>query len=434
MRKTRSAIKLPAPLPGLSIRMESAPTLQTIAATVDSLNRTFAEFRAKNDERLAELAKGRDDVVTRATTDNLNNAISGMQAELTALNRRMQLGQSEDDNEAGSAASRAYYQNFVNKFVRRGIEAELPALAVQAAMTSDSDADGGFLVPEQLEAGISRVALTVNAMRSLADVQTIGTSMSRRLKNLGGAGAQWLGEKDARTTQTATPQLAEIKIPVHEMEAMPGVTQATLDDASEDVGALLESEIAIAFADLEGAAFVSGDGVGKPRGFLAYDMVANASYAWGKVGYIATTVSGAFGGSANADGPKNLIDLFYALKPVYRSSASFVANDATIGEIRKLKDSAGFYLWHPATGPGEPATVMGKPIVTEDNMPAIGANKYAIAFGDFKQGYGIRDRIGMRVLRDPYTAKPYVLFYTTKRVGGGVTDFAAIKLLKFGTS
>lgn len=430
MRSRKTAINLPRALPGLPVRME-APSLGTINAAVENLNRTFEQFKAQNDAQIAELKRGRDDVVTRETADKLNNAVSDMQAELTALNRKMAAAATTDDADpsANSPARKAYAKAFA-KFVRKGVEAELPGLAVQAAMTSDSDPDGGFLVPEEMEAGIARVALNVSAMRSISDVRATGTSVSKRLRNIGGANASWVGEKDPRS-QTNTPQFAEVAIPVHEMSAMPGVTQSLLDDATEDVGGVLESEVAIAFADLESPAFVSGDGINKPRGFLGYTNVANASYAWGKIGYTATGAAATFNAT---DAPKNIIDLFYSLKSVYRATAVFVANDATIGTIRVMKDGNGQYLWHPATQPGGVATVLGKEIVTEDNMPAIGANAFPLAFGDFKRGYAIRDRVGMRVLRDPFTSKPYVLFYTTKRVGGGVVDFAAIKTLKCAAS
>jgi HK97 family phage major capsid protein len=215
-----------------------------------------------------------------------------------------------------------------------------------------------------------------------------------------------------------------------ELYAMPAATQSLLDDAAVDIDQWVAEEVRVAFAEQEGAAFVTGNGTNKPKGFLDYTKVANGSWTWGSIGTISTGVSGAFPASNPAD---KLIDLVYAVKTGYRANAHFVFNRATQSAIRKLKDGDGTYLWQPSLKPGEASTLMGFPVAESEDMPNIGADAYAIAFGDFRRGYLIVDRVGIRVLRDPYSAKPYVLFYTTKRVGGGVQDFDAIKLLKFGT-
>ncbi|MCB1489321.1 MAG: phage major capsid protein, partial [Bauldia sp.] len=215
-----------------------------------------------------------------------------------------------------------------------------------------------------------------------------------------------------------------------ELYAMPAATGTLLDDAAVDIDAWIAEEVEIAFATQEGAAFVDGDGDKKPTGFLQYTTVAEASWAWEKIGYVITGIAGGF---ATSDPVDDLIDLVYALKAGYRQNAHFVMNRKTQGAVRKLKDVDGNYIWQPGSQPGGAATLMNFPIVDAEDMPDIGTDKFAIAFGDFRRGYLVVDRIGVRVLRDPYTAKPYVLFYTTKRVGGGVQDFDAIKLLKFGT-
>ena len=198
-----------------------------------------------------------------------------------------------------------------------------------------------------------------------------------------------------------------------------------------DLDQWISAEVEAAFAEQEGTAFVAGDGTNKPKGFLDYTKIAEASWVWGQIGYVATGVSGALPASDPSD---VLIDTVYALKSGYRQNASWVMNRKTQGAIRKLKDADGNYLWQPPAAAGQRAALMGFPLVEAEDMPDAGANTTPIAFGDFSRGYLVVDRTGVRVLRDPYSAKPYVLFYTTKRVGGGVQDFDAIKLLKYGVS
>jgi HK97 family phage major capsid protein len=216
-----------------------------------------------------------------------------------------------------------------------------------------------------------------------------------------------------------------------ELYAMPAATQVLLDDAQVDTEAWLASEVQTVFAEQESTAFVTGNGTNKPKGFLSYTNVADGSFSWGNIGYVATGVSAGFAASNPAD---NLLDLAYAPKQAYRANGSWVMNRKTESTIRKFKDTTRNYIWQPGTVAGAPATLFGYPVVESEDMPDIAANSYSVAFGDFARGYLIVDRAGIRVLRDPFTAKPYILFYTTKRVGGGVQNFEAIKLLKFGTS
>jgi HK97 family phage major capsid protein len=212
---------------------------------------------------------------------------------------------------------------------------------------------------------------------------------------------------------------------------MPAATATLLEDSAVNIDEWLAGEVDQVFAEQEGVAFVSGDGVNKPKGFLDYTTVANASWSWGNVGYIASGSAGAFPASNPSD---VLIDLVYAVRAGYRQNAVFVMNRKTQSAIRKFKDTTGNYLWQPPATAGGKATLMTFPVTDAEDMPDIAANSLSIAFGDFNRGYLIVDRAGVSVLRDPYTAKPYVLFYTTKRVGGGVQDFDAIKLMKFAAS
>jgi HK97 family phage major capsid protein len=216
-----------------------------------------------------------------------------------------------------------------------------------------------------------------------------------------------------------------------ELYAMPAATSALLEDSVVDLDQWIAGEVDAAFAAQEGAAFVSGDGSNKPCGLLNYDQVAESAWEWGKIGYLATGVSAALPASHPSD---KLIDLVYALKAGYRQNASWLMNRRTQAMVRKLKDADGNYLWAPPAVAGQRATLLGFPLVEAEDMPDVAANSTSIAFGDFSRGYLVVDRTGVRVLRDPYSAKPYVLFYTTKRVGGGIQDFDAIKLMKFATT
>ncbi len=211
---------------------------------------------------------------------------------------------------------------------------------------------------------------------------------------------------------------------------MPAATQSLLDDAAVDIEQWIAEEIDTVFAEQEGAAFVNGNGVNKPTGFLSYTKSTTAAWSWGKTAYVVSGAAGAFPASNPSD---VLVDLVYATRAGYRQNARFVMNRKTQAAIRKFKASTGEYLWCPPTSIGAPATLLNFPLVEAEDMPDIAADSFSIAFGDFQRGYLVVDRRGIRILRDPYSSKPYVLFYTTKRVGGGIQDFDAIKLLKFGT-
>jgi HK97 family phage major capsid protein len=214
-----------------------------------------------------------------------------------------------------------------------------------------------------------------------------------------------------------------------ELYAMPAATQALLDDSIVNLDEWIAREVETVFAEQETDAFINGDGVTKPKGFLAYTKVAQASWTWGNTGYIATGVAGGFPATTPSD---KLVDMIYALKAGYRQNARWIINRATQSQIRKFKDAQNNYLWQPAATADGNATLLTFPVVESEFMPDIATDVHALAFGDFRRGYLVVDRVGVRILRDPYSTKPYVLFYTTKRIGGGIQDFDAIKTLKFG--
>ena len=328
----------------------------------------------------------------------------------------------------GAAQPSAVRQAF-DAYVRRGDEAALRQTELKA-MSAGSDPDGGYLVPDELDTEIGRRLSELSPIRSIATVRQVSGAVLKKPFALNGMATGWVGETDARP-QTAAPQLAELQFPTMELYAMPAATASLLDDAVVDLDQWISSEVEAAFAEQEGTAFVTGNGTNKPKGFLDYTKVAETSWVWGQIGYIATGVSGALPVSNASD---VLIDTVYALKAGYRQNATWVMNRKVQASIRKLKDADGNYLWQPPAAPGSRAMLMGFPLVEAEDMPNAAADATPIAFGDFSRGYLVVDRTGVRVLRDPYTAKPYVLFYTTKRVGGGVQDFDAIKLLKYGTT
>ena len=410
-----------------SARADGAPA--NINDALDRINRTFAEFREKNDARLAELEVGRADVVAAEQVDRINASLTELTTTIEAQQETINaLRIGGGSGEGITAEAREHTQAF-NSWFRRGVnEQALTDLQVRAGLTTQSDPDGGYLVPEEMDNTISRVLGTVSAVRGISRVVSISAHEYSVLVNQGGATSGWVGETDSRA-ETDTPTLSKIIINSGEIYANPAATQRALDDASMDVAQWLADEVSIEFAEEEGAAFISGNGINKPKGFLAETTVANASYAWGKLGFVVTGAAAAFATSDPADA---VIDLYYSLKAGYRTGAAFLTSDAVMGTIRQWKDGQGNYLWAPPTL-DMPGTVLGKPAVTDDNMPALGAGAFPVAFGNFQRGYLIADRMGVRVLRDPFTNKPNVHFYTTKRVGGAVVNFEAIKLLKCST-
>lgn len=394
---------------------------------IEALGRTFEEFKAENDKRLKEIEKGRTDVVLAEKVEKINADIS----QIAAMKRQIEAVESavaRANFGGGGCGQTVEAKNRMKAFsylMRRGADA-IKEVEIQAAASTLSDPDGGFTVPEEVDAAIDRVAGTIQAMRRLATVRSISTDTYKKLVSQGGATSGWVAEKESRT-ETSTPTLAEIAINTKELYAMPYATQQLLDDSRVDIGAWLADEVSVEFNEEEGAAFISGNGVGEPKGIDAYAKVANGSYSWGKIGFITS------GHAPLLNNPDKLIDLQHALKPVYRNGAAFLMADSTMQVIRKFKDNDGNYLWRPGLLQDAPDTLLGKPVEYDDNVSAIGANAFSVWYGNFKRAYLIVDRLGTRVLRDPYTAKPYVAFYTTKRVGGGIVMYEALKALKIAS-
>ena len=400
-----------------------------VAAAYDEFRRTFETFKADNDVKLAEIdRKMSADALTVDKVDRINRALDEQKQALDRMilaGRRPQLGGGAQPSLATLEHKAAF-----EAYVRGGNEDTLRAFE-QKALSVGTPGDGGYLVPDETEREIGRRLTAASPIRAIAGIRQISGNVYKKPFAITGAATGWAGETDART-QTNSPTLAELEFPAMELYAMPAATATLLDDAAVNIDEWIAQEVQQAFATQEGTAFVTGDGDKKPTGFLSYTKVAEASWEWAKIGFIVTGVSADF--AEDGAGYDNLVDLVYALKSGYRQNAHFCMNRRTQAAIRKLKDADGNYIWQPAAMAGGTASVLNFPVAESEDMPNIAANAFAIAFGDFRHGYLIVDRVGVRVLRDPYSAKPYVLFYTTKRVGGGVQDFDAIKLLKFGTS
>ncbi len=322
----------------------------------------------------------------------------------------------------------APHQKAMEAYLRRGSEEGLRGLTLEGkAMSTAVNSDGGFLVDPQTSDMVRSVLNSTASLRAVAAVVNVEATSFDVLIDHSDVGAGWATETGS-VSETATPVIDRIVIPLHELSALPKASQRLLDDSAFDIEGWLAGRIADKFARAEAQAFITGDGVDKPRGILDHTMVANDAWAWGSIGYVATGSAGDIG-SADA-----VIDLVYALDARYRAGASFVMNSKTAGLIRKLKDADGRFLWSDGLAAGEPARLMGYPVLVAEDMPDVATDSFSIAFGDFGAGYTIAERPDLRILRDPFSAKPHVLFYATKRVGGDVSDFAAIKLMKFGTS
>jgi HK97 family phage major capsid protein len=313
--------------------------------------------------------------------------------------------------------------------MRAGEAPGLKALE-EKALSVGSGPDGGYLVPQPVEEEILKRMANISPIRSIASVRTISASSLRMAFSTVGPATGWVGETDPRP-QTATQTIADMTFPAMELYAMPAATQTLLDDAVVDIEQWIADEVAVVFAEQEGSAFVNGDGVNKPRGFLSYTKSRASRVALGRHRLRRLRRGRRV---CRHEPVGRIVRSHLPLKAGYRQNARFVMNRKTQSAIRKFKTSEGDYIWQPPTTAEAHATLIGFPVVEAEDMPDITANSFAIAFGDFQRGYVVVDRLGIRVLRDPFSAKPYVLFYTTKRVGGGVQDFDAIKLMKFGTT
>ncbi|GAB1581392.1 phage major capsid protein [Phyllobacterium phragmitis] len=405
------------------VEIKAFGNAQDVAEAFDEFMTAFEAFKQANDERLEQIEKRvGPDMLTVEKVDRINRSLEEQKQALD----QMLLKQARPALGRGSPVASLEHKNAFETYVRRGDEQALRGLEAKAH-SYGSGPDGGYLVPAEIETEIGRRLARLSPIRSVASVRQVSGAVLKKPFSISGPAVGWVGETEARP-ETASGTIAELQFPTMELYAMPAATASLLDDAAVDVEQWISAEVETAFAEQESAAFVNGDGVNKPRGLLDYATVAEENWQWGRLGHLVTGVAG---GLPAEDASDVLIDLVYTLKSGYRQNATWMMNRKTQSTLRKLKDRDGNYLWQPPAAVGGQASLMGFGLLEAEDMPDIAADASAIAFGDFSRGYLVVDRTGVRVLRDPYSAKPYVLFYTTKRVGGGVQDFDAIKLLKF---
>ncbi|MFB0612964.1 phage major capsid protein [Aurantiacibacter poecillastricola] len=370
----------------------------------DALNDSF-DIVARQDKAEAQIATLRSDVdEVKARIDKIGRA---------AVRPAIGNGTTEEAS--------AEMKGFVDGYLRRGRETEVKSIS------GANPSDGGYAVPREIDALIANELKEISPIRQIAQVVQVGSAGYRKLVTTGGVASGWVGETAPRA-ETGTPDFTEIAPPTGELYANPAASQSMLDDARFDLEAWLASEVAMEFARAEGSAFVNGTGADQPLGFLASptSLAGDAVRTFGSLQYI---------GSGDADGfdanpESRLIDLVHTMKAGHRQGASWVMNSATLSTVRKLKTTDGAFLWQPGLVEGQPDRLLGYPVIEAEDMPDVGAGAFPIAFGNFKAGYIIAERSATQILRDPFTNKPFVHFYATKRVGGQVLDSSAIKLLK----
>jgi HK97 family phage major capsid protein len=427
--------------------------IKKASEAVESLNKGFEEFKKANDLRLSEIEKKGaadpllDEKIARIEGD-LQKAQKIADEAVLAVKRQSRVvtdekGEKVDLDQKAlvwakaassllnrpvvgeyNAEQAAFYAKTHEKYIRFGKESldstEIKALSV------GGDPDGGYVVYPDMNGRIVQKVFETSPMRAYASIQVISSDALEGIYDLDEADSGWVGETESRT-ETGTPQIGRWRIPVHEIYAAPKATQKILDDASINMESWLAGHVSAKFAREESAAFVSGNGINKPRGFLTY---AAGTTNPGTIERFKTGVSSAF--AANPGGLDKVIDALYALKAPYRANASFFMTRAVTALARKLKDQDGQYQWQPSNQAGQPATLLGYPVAAFEDMEALAAGSLSMAVADMREAYQIVDRIGIRTLRDPYTTKGMVTFYTTKRVGGDVVNFEAIKLIEFG--
>lgn len=354
--------------------------------------------------------------------------ITELESEIETLKGRVIAAQRPALEGAKGGAVDPARAAFVDSYLRQGKETGVELKSFSGA----TGASGGFAVPREIDAMIEATLKTISPVRRVANVVRTGSSGYRKLVTTGGVASGWAAETAARP-ETASPTFNEIVPSWGELYANPTASQAMLDDAQFDVETWLSGEIAMEFAKAEGAAFVSGNGTARPKGFLTYTATSenDAIRAFGSLQYIPSGAAGAFLSSNPQD---KLVDLVQSLKAPYRQGAVFMMNSATLARIRKFKTADGAFLWQPSLIAEQPATLLGYPVIEAEDMPDVATDSLSIAFGNFNAGYVIAERNETSILRDPFSNKPFVSFYAVKRLGGAVTNSEAIKLMKFNVS
>ncbi len=403
--------------------------MSEVRSATDTLARAFEEYKSVNDQRLTEIERrGGADVLHDEHLGRMDKSINRIQDDITNLKTSMLR-----PNKAGiSIATDSAHKQAFMQYVAKGFDSGL-ATFESKALEVVNNAEGGYMIPSELSQRIVSRQFDTTPMRQIATVMSISTEAVEMLRDTNEPVAQWISELGA-PTDTADNGIGRIRIPVHELYAQPKATQKLLDDALVNVEEWLINKVASKFARAENNAFVVGDGIGMPRGFTSYtaQTTSDATRAWGVLQYVPTGANGAFASSSPAD---CLFDLMHQLRVGYHPEATWIMPRAVADMVRKFKEnSTQAYIWQPGLQQGQPATLLGFPVVLGEDMPAVTTGSFSAAFGNFKEGYTIVDRIGMRILRDPYTGAPFIKFRCTKRTGGDVVNFEAIKLLSFSAT
>lgn len=422
-----------------------------IKDVLDNLGKNFEEFKQQNDARLKQIeSKGSADPITEETVDKINKAISAGEAVKAAaekaikraddleaeVNRLKELGNgSALDGKAITPEQKAHKEAF-SAWLRKGAKAEDGLSDLQAkAMSVGTPADGGYAVPTTLDTMITEQLRDRTPMRGLCTVVTVSDQNFEKLVKTGSNATGWVAETAARPA-TDTSQLAKAQPVWGEVYANPQITQRMLEDAAFNVEAWISGDLAMEFSEAENAAFTAGDGSDKPKGLVAYatSFLPDATRAYNAVQIVPSLKADGIKSAATGDEIDIMLSIVHALRAPYRQNANWMMNDSTIETVRKFKDDNGQLYWQPSVQLGVPSTFLGYGVESNEDMPDLGTNALSIAFGDFARAYWIFDRVGTTMLRDPYSNKPYVGFYTTKRVGGMLNDAAAVKVMKCTTS
>lgn len=404
--------------------------MSEVRSATETLARAFEEYKSVNDQRLSDIERrGSADVLLDEKLGRMDKAVTRLQDDVTnvktVLRRPGKAGGLPAEGDSG------YKLAFLN-YVAKGNEAELSAHQAKALQVINN-AEGGYMVPSEISERIVSRQFDTTPMRQISTVMSISSDAVEMLRDTNEPTASWISEIGV-PSDTADGGIGRIRIPVHELYAQPKATQKLLDDAFINVEEWLINKVSAKFARAENTAFVSGDGVGQPRGFLSYttQAVNDDSRPWGVLQHVATGQDGAFNNTNPADA---LFSLMHKLRAGYHPKAAWIMPRAVADLIRKFKENTTqAYIWQPGLQAGQPSTLLGFPVYLGEDMPAVASGSTSIAFGNFEEGYTIVDRTGMQILRDPYTGAPFIKFRCTKRTGGDVVNFEAIKLLKFATS
>ena len=395
------------------------PDVAEVKEAVEKLGKTFEEFKSVNDKRLEELKKGKNDPLLEDQVKKLSEQVvnfSEIKERLEKVEVKFNRPELPGEAKGGQDAERkAAFNSYIRKGDGRMSEVELKLMSI------DSDPQGGYFVTPEMSSQIITKIFETSPFRQVATVENISSDRLEMAEDINQVDAAWTSERGSRAV-TDTANVGKREIPVHEMYAQPKATQNLLDDANIDIEAWLSGKVADKLSRLENTAFISGTGVGQPKGILSYTTSLTPT----NPGQVLHVVSGG-ASTLTADAIRKL---FYALKSPYEMNASWLMKRSTVQAIALLKDDQNQYIWKPGLEMGDPNNLLGRPIVRMEDMPALGANSLSVGFGDWKRAYTIVDRMGIRALRDPFTAKPFVLFYTTKRTGGDVTNFEAFALMR----